>query len=174
MTTPQTYRFADGPTTEVEAFVAAPPARVWELITDINLAADFSAEFLGATWLDGAEGPVLGARFAGRNTRLGREWTVPSTIVSCEPGEAFGWDVGDVRNPAASWRYTLTSEGDGTRLRYRARLGPGESPTRQACLAEPEREHEILAERLGIHRRNMLAVVTGVAELAEKPGPAPV
>lgn len=171
MTTPQTYRFADGPTTEVEVLVAAPPARVWELVTDINLAAEYSQEFLGATWLDGADGPALGARFAGRNARLGREWTVPSTVVACEPGAAFGWDVGDPAVPVASWRYTLAPEGDGTRLRYRARLGPGDSPTRQACLAEPERESEILAERLAIHRRNMLAVVTGVAELAEKPGP---
>jgi uncharacterized protein YndB with AHSA1/START domain len=170
MTTAAPYRFADGPTAEVEILIDAPPARVWDLITDINLAARFSQEFLGATWIDGAAGPALGARFAGRNARLGREWTIPSTVVACEPGVAFGWDVGDQAVPVASWRYTLTPEGEGTRLRYRGRLGPGDSPTRQACLAEPEREHEILAERLEIHRRNMQAVVEGVAELAEKAG----
>ena len=171
------YVFADGPTTEVDVLVAAPPAAVWALVIDIGLAARFSREFLGAEWLDGATGPALGARFAGSNTREGRHWTVPSTIVECEnganggDGARFGWDVGDPADPTASWRYSLTPEGGGTRLRYRATLGPGPSPTRQRCLDDPAREHELIVERLEIHRRNMQAVVDGIAELAEKKAP---
>ena len=166
LTGSQRYAFADGPTADVEVSVPVPPAALWPLVTDINVPARFSGEFLGAEWLDGAAGPALGARFAGSNTRDGRNWTAPSTVVVFEEGAAFGWDVGDPADPIASWRYFLTSEAGGTRLRHWARLGPGPSPTRQRCLDDPAGEHDILVERLAIHRRNMQAVVEGIAALA--------
>ena len=169
MTTPVTYRFADGPTTEVEVAGRRAPGRVWELVTDINLPAEYSQEFLGASGSTAPTGlrSARGSRAATRGWAGSGRCRAPSSCASPAPPSAG--TSGTRPHPLASWRYTLTPEGDGTRLRYRARLGPGDSPTRQACLAEPDREHEIIVERLDIHRRNMLAVVTGIAELAEKP-----
>ena len=57
--------YADCPTVDVDVLIDAPIERVWQLVTDIELPARFSSEFLGATWLD--EGPRVGARFVGRN-----------------------------------------------------------------------------------------------------------
>src|SRR5437899_2844927 len=48
-------RYQEGPTAQAEVVIEAPAARVWELVTDINLPAQFSSEFRGATWVD--EGP---------------------------------------------------------------------------------------------------------------------
>ena len=53
-------RYADGPITEAELRIAAPPAMVWPLVCDIQTPAEFSSEFQGGQWLDGAAGPALG------------------------------------------------------------------------------------------------------------------
>ncbi len=57
-------RYEEGPTAHAEVLIDAPLDRVWELVTDINLPAQFSNEFRGATWID--DGPAMGTRFAGR------------------------------------------------------------------------------------------------------------
>ena len=50
-------RIADGPGTVVETNIRADPAEVWGCVTDINLPADFSEEFIGAQWQHGCDGP---------------------------------------------------------------------------------------------------------------------
>ena len=50
-------RMQDGPTVEVEISVEATPARVWELVGDLALMGEWSPEYQGGDWLDGATGP---------------------------------------------------------------------------------------------------------------------
>ncbi|HAS09465.1 MAG TPA: SRPBCC family protein, partial [Acidimicrobiaceae bacterium] len=45
--------------------IAAPPQRVWELISDITRMGEWSPETTGGKWLKGATGPAVGARFRG-------------------------------------------------------------------------------------------------------------
>jgi uncharacterized protein YndB with AHSA1/START domain len=159
-------RYADGPSTSVSAHVDAPPAAVWALVTDLNLSARFSDEFQGADWLDDAEGPALGARFRGRNEHpAGGAWESTSYVVELEPERVFGWAVSDPHHPAASWRFTLEPEGAGTRLSQWMRIGPATSGLTPAIERMPDKESRILHRRLAEHRRNMQAVVDGVAAL---------
>src|SRR3954466_8573759 len=58
-------RFEDGPGAIAEADIAASPATVWSLVSDINLPAQFSNEFIGAEWTSDDRG--VGATFIGRN-----------------------------------------------------------------------------------------------------------
>ena len=159
-------RYADGPTVEVETFVAAPIDRVWELATDIGLPARFSPEFIGATWLD--DGPRLSARFVGRSRHdaLG-EWETTSTVTRYEPNRAFGWDVSDPDNPSSSWWFELEQEADGVRLRQGARIGPAPSGLTIAITAMPDKEERIIARRLEEFERNMRATLEGIKQLAE-------
>jgi hypothetical protein len=159
-------RYADGPTVEVDVLVHAPVERVWELVTDIGLPARFSAEFLGASWLD--DGPRLAARFVGRNQhpRIG-EWETTSTVTRYEPLRAFGWAVTDPDNPSSSWWFVLDPEPDGVRLRQGARMGPAPSGLSPAIAAMPGKEERIVARRLAEHERNMRATVEGIKRLAE-------
>ncbi len=165
-------RIADGPEVTVEAAVAAPPATVWALVTDIDVPARFSPEFQGADWLDGATGPALGARFTGRNhhARMGG-WSVTCTVVALEPGRCFGWDVGDPDEPLASWRFDLepVDGGAATRLRQWARMGTGRSNMTPLIEAHPDREEQIVASRLEQWRAGMQATVDGIRDLAERP-----
>ena len=60
-------RYADKPTAEVRTWIDAPPRRVWEVVSDIQLMPAMSNELQSIEWLDGATEPAVGARFVGRS-----------------------------------------------------------------------------------------------------------
>ena len=51
--------------------------------------ADWSPETYSATWIDGATGPEVGARFKGKNKRRLFKWTSTVRVTECEPGRTF-------------------------------------------------------------------------------------
>ncbi len=158
-------RFSDGLEVEVLTEVDANASEVWEVITDLNLSAKFSDEFLGAEWID--DGPVLGAAFKGQNQRGPYEWETTSWVSSYEPMVSFGWAVSDPDDPGASWTFHLEPSDDGTKLRFHRLLGPGKSGITAMIAREPEREDEFLSRRDEEHRQSMQAVVDGVKKIVE-------
>jgi Polyketide cyclase / dehydrase and lipid transport len=164
-------RYADCPTTEAELRIAATPAAVWRLVCDIELPASFSSEFQGGQWLDGSTEPALGAKFKGRNYhRAVGTWETVSTIYEFEPEREFCWAVGDADMPAARWRFSLTPDGDGTRLRQWMQIGPGQSGISALIEQMPDKESRILYRRLAEHKANMEATLAGIRGLAEDEG----
>jgi Polyketide cyclase / dehydrase and lipid transport len=161
-------RYADCPTTEAEVVIDAPPAVVWPLVCDIQVPAEFSSEFQGGQWLDGATSPALGARFRGRNYHeAAGTWETVSTVCEFEPERRFAWAVGDPDVPAARWRFTLEPEGSGTLIRQWMQIGPGESGISDAIRQMPDKEHRILRRRLAEHQANMQATLAGIKGRAE-------
>ena len=79
-------RYADGPTVEVSRRIAASTDVVWELVSDINVPARFSSEFIGAEWVGEASGGALGACFEGQNRHdaIG-SWSTTSTLRTRQP-----------------------------------------------------------------------------------------
>ncbi|MEV4453717.1 SRPBCC family protein [Streptomyces mirabilis] len=173
-------RYAEGPRVSCDVYIEADPSRVWGLVTDIGLPARLSPELQRVEWLDGAEGPAVGACFAGCNRhRMVGEWWTVSHVVQLEEQRVFGWTVVDpdgrygdpVQDPAkplATWRFELEPEGTGTRLRQFARMGPGRSGVSLAIERTPEREEKIVAFRLAELRTNMEATLHGIKALAEE------
>ena len=49
-------RMSDRPTVDVEIFVAASPTRVWKLVTNLDRMGQWSPEYQGGEWIDGAPG----------------------------------------------------------------------------------------------------------------------
>jgi Polyketide cyclase / dehydrase and lipid transport len=161
-------RYRDCPTVEVTLTVAASPEAVWALVSDIQLPARFSSEFLGAEWIDGAGGPTVGARFVGRNHHAAiGDWETTSTICDYVPGRRFGWAVGNVDHPSATWRFILEPDGAGTRLTQWMQMGPARSGINLAIDAMPDKESKILHRRLGEHRANMEATLAGIKRVLE-------
>jgi hypothetical protein len=151
-----------------ELVIAAPPAVLWPLVCDIQMPARFSSEFQGGHWLGGATGPALGAQFRGRNHHPARgEWETVSTICDYEPERVLGWAIGDPDIPAATWRFTLAPEGDGTRITQWMQMGPGESGISELIEQMPDKESRILQRRLAEHHANMTATLAGIRQLAE-------
>ena len=166
------FTVADEPGTWAEIVVAAPPARVWELVSDIELPARFSEEFLGASWV-GGDGPALGASFVGRSSHPAMgEWEAESFVEVYEEGRRFGWATVDPSNPGSRWCFELEPVDGGTRLRYSMSIGPGPSGLSIAIEAMPEKEPRILERRLREHHANMTRTLQGIAALAEGTGPA--
>jgi hypothetical protein len=159
-------KYADGPSAATSVVVAAPRSDVWPLVTDIDLPAQFSAEFQGAEWVDG--GPALGATFHGHNKHEAvGEWTTTSTITAFEEGVVFEWTVGDVSNKTARWRFELADEGTETVLTFSAEMGPGPSGLSMAITAMPDREEQIVANRVAEWTANMTVTIEGIKALAE-------
>lgn len=160
-------RLADGPSVEASAIIAAPPAVVWEIVSDIDVPARFSTELQATQWLDGDDGPRVGARFVGRNRHpAAGEWETTCTIVTCVPGRELGWVVDDPELPGAQWRFTLEPVAGGTRLTQWMRIGPGRSGINDPIERMPDKESKILHRRLAEHRENMERNLAGIAELA--------
>ncbi|OKJ41549.1 polyketide cyclase [Streptomyces sp. CB01580] len=175
-------RYADGPSMQCAVHVEAAVPRVWDMVTDIHLPTRFSPELKRVVWLDGADGPVVGARFEGfnHNDRLG-DWQTVSQVTEVAERRAFTWAVLDVNGRygeatldpercLASWRYEIEAEGTGTLLRQTVRLGPGRSGLTVAIEKMPDREEEIIAFRLKDLRAGMETTLDGIRTLAEKDG----
>jgi uncharacterized protein YndB with AHSA1/START domain len=90
--------------------IAAPPDRVWDLVSDVTRIGEFSPETFEAQWLDGADGPRPGARFRGHVRRHGRGpvyWTT-CTVTAADPGRKFAFSVAGLGGATANtWRYRL-------------------------------------------------------------------
>jgi len=162
----ETLRFEDGPGGVAEIDIDAPPTVVWGLLTDINLPARFSTEFLGAEWDDDRRG--VGAVFRGRNQHKAiGEWTVPCFVDAYDEPRSFGWRTSDPDNPGARWRFDLEPAAGRTRLRFRYVMGPGPSGTTMAIAAHPGKEGRVVRRRLDEVQANMQRTVEGIKQLAE-------
>lgn len=167
-------RYADKPTVEVPIVIAAPPERVWELVSDIGLIPRTSPELQSVEWLDGRSGPGLGARFAGHNKHeVFGEWSTVSVVVEYEPPRVFAWAVGDPDCPSAIWRFSLESQADGTLLRQWVQVGPGRSGLSFAIDRMPEKEQKIVFVRLRELETNMNSTLVVIKQLAEEQGQTP-
>jgi hypothetical protein len=132
-----------GTRVDVEAFVAAEPGVVWDLLADITRVSDWSPECVYTAWLDEVRQAREGARFAGRNrARNGFEWSV--TRCELDP---------------------LT--GGGTRVRESFVHGPGASGLRWMAEQDPERAGVIIADRQRWLRDNIARTLAGMKAVAE-------
>jgi len=162
-------RYADTPTVQTRIWIDAPPGRVWPLVSDIGLMPGMSEELQSVQWLDGAEGPALGARFLGRSRHEAMgEWSTTSSVVEFEPERVFAWAVGDdPGNPGALWRFRLEPSGGGTELSEWMQLGPGRSGLSLAIDQMPDKEQKIVFVRLREFERSMTATLAHIKKLAE-------
>jgi hypothetical protein len=97
----------------VSRTIAAPPAEVWGLVSDLRRMGEFSPENTGGSWLKGATGPALGARFKGTNANAGKSWTTTVTVTECAPGRVFAFDVTVGPVKVANWRYDIADAAGG-------------------------------------------------------------
>ena len=110
----------------VTIHMAAPPERIWDLVSDVTKIGRYSPETLEAEWLDGATGPAVGARFRGHVKRNGRGpmyWTT-CNVVASEPGREFAFAVGKPGKELNTWRYRLEPAGGGTDVTESFELKP--------------------------------------------------
>lgn len=95
--------------------IAADPAAVYALLTDLPTLATLAEETHSMTWQRGSAA-TLGAVFKGRNRNGSKTWTTTCTVTDAEPGRAFAFNVTSMMLPVAHWRYDITSTGNGCQV----------------------------------------------------------
>jgi uncharacterized protein YndB with AHSA1/START domain len=161
-------RYADTPTVEASTWIDADPARVWSLVSDIELMPTLSSELQSVAWAEGCVGPRVGARFVGYNEHEAfGQWSTTSHIVSCDEQREFAWAVGEPDRPASMWRFRLTPQGGGTDLSYWMQMGPGRSGLSMAIDSMPDKEQKIVFVRMREFESAIGKTLAAIKRLAE-------
>jgi len=112
--------------------------------------------------------PGVGSTIIGRNQNdFVGEWTTTSYVTDWEPGRRLAWSVADLENPAGRWRFDLEPQGDETLVRQYYGIGPGRSGLSAAIEKFPDREEDIVANRLEFQEGCMRANLEGLKARAE-------
>ena len=114
----------------VTVHIDAPPDAVWSLVSDVTRIGSYSPETFEAEWLDGAEGPAVGAKFRGHVKRNGKGpvyWTT-CVVTDCVPGVEFGFDVLTGGRALNHWAYRIEPSGDGADVTESFRLADRHPP----------------------------------------------
>lgn len=97
-----------------ESEVAAPPAAVWSLLTDLSRMPEWSPELLRMVPLKPG-GLRVGQWYLGLNRRKAVVWPTRNVVALLEPGRALAWDT---TSSGARWIWELEAAGpDGTTTR---------------------------------------------------------
>lgn len=102
---------------EVSIHMAARPEDVYDLVSDVTRTPEFSPEVISSTWLDGATGPAVGARFKARNkVQRGPGWNNKPVVTVADRGREFAFTRTELGGGTMLWRYTFEPDGNGTRV----------------------------------------------------------
>jgi len=101
----------------VSVDIAAPPEKVYVLVSDITRMGEWSPECRSCKWARGATGPAAGARFRARNKgRRGPSWFNTPTVTVADPGREFAFNRSGPGIGSYTWRYRLEPTPTGTLL----------------------------------------------------------
>lgn len=95
-----------------EEVIGADPHRVWAALTDFRALADASPELV-AMLPTRPGGLRIGQRYVGINRRKAVLWPTVNRIDTVRAAQQLAWTT---TSSGAHWDYTLTPEGDGTRV----------------------------------------------------------
>jgi uncharacterized protein YndB with AHSA1/START domain len=96
---------------EISLHIDAPAERIYDLVADVTQMGRWSPECTGGTWLDGAGGPAVGARFKGSNKRGLMRWSTKCVVTKADRPSAFEWQVSE---SGMLWGYRFEADGAGT------------------------------------------------------------
>ncbi|HWC35394.1 MAG TPA: SRPBCC family protein [Mycobacteriales bacterium] len=102
-------------TDRVSRHIEARPEALYSLVSDVTRTPEYSPEVVKCTWIKGATGPVVGARFKAIN-HAGRvpDWPNKPVVTVADAGRAFAFERSEVGGGTIEWRYTFEPEGTGT------------------------------------------------------------
>jgi Polyketide cyclase / dehydrase and lipid transport len=98
----------------VERTIHADADDLYDMISDLPRMGDWSPENTGGKWVNGAAGPVVGARFKGTNRSGWRRWRTDVVVTEAERPRVFSFDVTAGPFKVANWEYRFAQDGSST------------------------------------------------------------
>jgi uncharacterized protein YndB with AHSA1/START domain len=154
---------------EVSIEIAAPPERVWDLVTDLSRTPTWNRETESTVWLEPHDAAVVGAVFRGTNVMGGQRWSVDCHVIEATRPTTFEWTVLDPSHPSTTWWYRLAPSADGTRLDHGFQHGPGPSGIRHRAEQDPANAEAMIAIRTEMLADNMRHTLGAIKAVAERP-----
>jgi hypothetical protein len=109
-------------TIRTEAFIPAPPARVWAVLTDFEAYAEWNPLNIRAGG-EARPGGRIRTTFVNPAGKPGATVTQTVTLTTFEPERALAWSGSVPLLFRGRHHFTLTPEGEGTRLLHGEDLG---------------------------------------------------
>jgi hypothetical protein len=104
-------------TDAVERYVEATPELLYDIVSDVTRTPELSPEVVKCTWVKGATGPAVGARFRAVNSAgRGPNWPNWPVVVTADRGREFSFSRTEPFAGTLEWRYRFVPEGSGTRV----------------------------------------------------------
>ncbi len=149
---------------EVRLHVEADARTLYDLVSDVTRTPEWSGEVVACEWIDGATGPVVGARFKARNKRRWFSWSNHPEIVVADPGREFAISRTEKGGGTIVWRYRFEPDSSGTTV----------VQSYEVVKAVPMGLHWMLRIVLGVRdlradlHENMRASLRRLADIAER------
>ena len=102
------------PDNTVSLEVAAPPERIWQLVSDITPMPRWSPETYRTRWIGGATHAAPGARFRGSNRWGFIRWTTTVEVEVAEPGRELAFVTFVEGAKRTRWSYVFEPKDGGT------------------------------------------------------------
>ena len=103
-------------TDTVERTIEATPEALYNIVSDVTRMSELSPEIVRCTWVKGATGPAVGARFRAVNTLGIWRWPNWPVVLVADPGREFTFSRTEPLFGTLEWRYRFVPEGTGTRV----------------------------------------------------------
>jgi hypothetical protein len=104
-------------TDTVDRYIEAAPQTLYDLVSDVTRTPERTADIVRCEWLDGATGPVVGARFKSINRQgRGPNWSNKPVVTVADPGTEFSFTRTEPFAGTILWRHRFVAEGTGTRM----------------------------------------------------------
>ena len=101
---------------EATRHVLSPPEKLYELVSDVRRMGEWSPECRHCEWIDGASGPVVGARFKGTSKRGLVRWSTTPRVVAADVGREFAFVTSHRGHDETKWTYRFEPDGGGTTI----------------------------------------------------------
>jgi hypothetical protein len=99
---------------EVSLHVAASADVLYDLVSDVTRTPEWSPEVISCAWLDGAQGPEVGARFTARNRKRWFTWSNRPVVEVADPVRQFAVTRTEPGGGTIRWAYRLEPDATGT------------------------------------------------------------
>ena len=99
---------------EVHRHIPADPRVLYDLVSDVPRTPEWSPEVISCTWLDGATGATVGARFVARNKRRWLVWPNTPVVAAADRGREFAITRTERGGGTIRWHYLFTPAAGGT------------------------------------------------------------